>query len=656
MDTTYMRKSSLFFELVRNISFQELIRFKLSLATFALIPLLWLLAPDIDVFINQQHGYLHELVTYGPVETLFLVGSSLFIFITGMACSLAFLGVEKQQKSLLEKSQKLSQIIHSTPECVKTVSRDGLLQDMNPAGLKIVEADNIEQVQGQSVYDLIAPEHRQLYIDFNARIFEGQSEIIEYDVIGLKGTRKNVESHAVPLRDGNGLIISHLATTRDITHSRRLSEKLSYQASHDMLTGLINRHEFERRLENTLNQGDDNQETHAVLFIDMDQFKVINDTSGHMAGDQLLIQLGHIMREQVRQHDSIARLGGDEFAILLQYCSPNDASHIADKLRLAIDEFNFVWGKRQFKITVSIGVVNIDHTDISVSNILREADTCCYMAKDKGRNRIQIHQKGDGITALHQTEMNWISRIHSGIADRRFILFGQEIVSLNSRSPEKHLELLVRYQNDDGSLIPPGAFLPAAERYSISPKLDRYIIESAFNQLSTNTLLLNEFDSFCINLSGLSLGDKEVLQTISQLITAHPTLQNKINFEITETAAISNLQDACSFISQLKDIGCSFSLDDFGSGLSSFAYLKSLPVDYLKIDGSFIRDILDDPIHLAMVRSINDIGHLMGKKTIAEFVENDAIKEQLQLMGVDFAQGYGIAKPCPLKEFIKAAA
>jgi len=651
-----MRKPSIFFVLVRNTSFQELIRFKLSLATFALIPLLWLLDPAVDVFVNQQHGYLHELVTFDPAETLFLVGSSVFILIIGMAFSLAFLGIEKQQKSLVEQSQKLSQIIQSTPECVKTVSRDGLLQDMNPAGLNIVEADNIEQVRGQSVYDLIAPEHRQLYIDFNARIFDGQSEIIEYDVIGLKGTRKSVESHAVPLRDSDGLIISHLATTRDITHSRRLSEKLSYQASHDMLTGLINRHEFERRLENTLNQGDDNQETHAVLFIDMDQFKVINDTSGHMAGDQLLIQLGNIMREQVRQHDSVARLGGDEFAILLQYCSPNNASHIADKLRLAIDEFNFAWGERQFKVTVSIGVVNIDHTDTSVSNILREADTCCYMAKDKGRNRIQVHQKGDKSTVLHQTEMNWVSRIHSGIADRRFILFGQEIISLNNHSPEKHLELLVRYQNDDGSLTPPGAFLPAAERYSISPKLDRYIIESAFSQLSTNTVLLNEFDSFAINLSGLSLGDKEVLQTISHLIKAHPVLHNKISFEITETAAISNLQDARSFINELKDIGCSFSLDDFGSGLSSFGYLKSLPVDYLKIDGSFIRDILDDPIDLAMVQSINDIGHLMGKKTIAEFVENDRIKEQLQLIGVDFAQGYGIAKPCPLKEFIEAAA
>jgi len=651
-----MQKSSSFIELVKRTSLQELIRFKPSLATFGFILMLWLLYPAIDVSVNQQQNYLHDLTTFQPLEALFLISSSLFILIIGITCSFIFLSIEKQKKASVEQSQKLSKIIHSTPECVKTVSRNGLLQDMNPAGLKIVEADDIEQVRGQSVYDLIAPEHRQLYIDFNARIFEGQSEIIEYDIIGLKGTRKSVESHAVPLRDSDGLIISHLATTRDITNSRQLSEKLSYQASHDMLTGLINRHEFERRLENTLNQGDDNQETHAVLFIDMDQFKLINDTSGHLAGDQLLIQLGNIMREQVRQHDSIARLGGDEFAILLQYCSPNDASHIADKLRLAIDDFNFAWEERQFKITVSIGVVNIDHTDTSVINILREADTCCYMAKDKGRNRIQVHQKGDEITALHQREMDWVSRIHSGIAEQRFILFGQEIVSLNSRSPGKHLELLVRYQNDDGSLIPPGAFLPAAERYSISPKLDRHIIQSAFHQLSTNTLLLNEFDSFGINLSGLSLGDKDVLQTITQLLNEHPALKNKIGFEITETAAISNLQEACFFINQLKEIGCSFSLDDFGSGLSSFGYLKSLPVDYLKIDGCFIRDILDDPIDLAMVRSINDIGHLMGKKTIAEFVENDAIKEQLQLIGVDFAQGYGIAEPRPLKELIKIAA
>lgn len=650
-----MQKSSLFFELSKDISLQELIRFKPSLITFFLIFLLWLLDPALVLLTNPPQKDLHEILTFSLFEASLLIASSLFILIIGMTCSLVFLRIEKQQRFLIDQKQKLAQIIQSTPECVKTVSRDGLLEDMNPAGLKIIEADSIDQVRGQSVYDLIAPEHQQLFIDFNARIFAGQSEIIEYDVIGLKGTRKSVESHAVPLLDSKGQIIAHLATTRDITQSRQLSEKLSYQASHDMLTGLINRHEFELRLENTLSQVDGGQKKHTVFFIDLDQFKLINDTCGHMAGDQLLIQLATIMPEQVRQHDCVARLGGDEFAILLQYCSPNDACHIADKLRMAIDDFHFMWEDRQFKITVSIGVVNIDHTDTSVSDILREADTCCYMAKDKGRNRIQVHQKGDEVTALHQKEMDWVSRIHFGIANQCFVLFGQEIISLNNLLPEKHLELLVRYQNEDGSLTPPGAFLPAAERYGISPKLDRYIIESTFNQLSSNTALLSQFDSFCINLSGLSLGDKEVLETISQLSKAHPALKNKIGFEITETAAISNLQDACSFISQLKNMGYSFALDDFGSGLSSFGYLKSLPVDYLKIDGSFIRDLLDDPIDLAMVRSINDIGHLMGKKTIAEFIENDEIKEQLQRLGVDFAQGFGISEPRPLKELIRIA-
>jgi diguanylate cyclase (GGDEF)-like protein/PAS domain S-box-containing protein len=651
-----MQRPPIFSQLFKDISLPELMRFRPCQITFLLILLLWLLNPAIDALINQERGYFYELTHLTPLETLFLLAASLFIFITGMACSLAFLHIERQQRALLDQRQKLSQIIQYAPDCVKTVSRDGVLLDMNPAGLAIIEADHIDQVRGHSVYELIVPEHRQRYIDFNKRIFDGHSEIIEYDIIGLKGTRKSVESHAVPLRDSHGQIITHLATARDITQSRQLAEKLSFQASHDMLTGLINRHEFERRLENILSQTDNPQETHAVFFIDLDQFKLVNDTCGHMVGDQLLIQLSSIMREQVRQYDYVARLGGDEFAILLQYCSPDDARMIADKLRLAIDEFNFAWEERQFKVTASIGVVSIDHTNTSVADILREADTCCYLAKEKGRNRIQVHQKGDKSAAKHQGEMHWISRIHAGIANQRFILFGQEIVSLDSNRNESHLELLIRYRSEDGSLTPPGAFLPAAERYGISPKLDRYVIENAFRQLTANTNLLNRYDSFCINLSGLSLGEEEILNCIIRNIKANPALGNKLCFEVTETAAISNMQEARYFISQLQAFGCRFALDDFGSGLSSFGYLKSLPVDYVKIDGDFVRDILDDPIDLAMVKSINDIGHLMGKQTIAEFVENDAIREQLQLIGVDFAQGYGIARPRRLDELIQNAA
>lgn len=651
-----MQKNSAFFELVSDVTLRELIGSKITRITFLLILLLWLLDPAIDTLANPQHGYLFEFSNFSKFEALFLVTSSLCILVAGLACSLAFLHIQKQKKALRHQKQELSQIIEATPECIKTVSKDGLLMAMNRAGLDIVEADTFEQVRGQSVYDLIAPEHRQHYIDFNARVFEGQSEITEYDVIGLKGTRKTVESHAVPLYDDDGQIIAHLATTRDVTEHRELSAKLSYRASHDMLTGLINRQEFERRLDLILEQTLSPDESHGVLFIDMDQFKIINDTCGHMAGDQLLIQLGTIMREQVRHHDSIARLGGDEFAILLYNCSPDDISNIAEKLRRAISEFNFAWQDRRFNITVSIGVVSIDRFDKSITNILREADTCCYMAKDKGRNRIQIHKKEDGTIASLQREMDWVSRIHAGINEKRFVLFGQEIISLNEVHSEKLLELLVRYRDDSGHLIPPGAFLPAAERYGISAKLDAHIIESTFKQLAADTSLLEEYDRFFINLSGLSLGDKEVLNTIIEQATAFPDLRGRIGFEITETAAISNLQDACSFIAELKQIDFSFSLDDFGSGLSSFGYLKTLPIDYLKIDGAFVRDILVDPVDLAMVRSINDIGQLMGKKTIAEFVENEEVAKQLQLMGVNFVQGFGISKPAPLKELLEVTA
>jgi len=440
--------------------------------------------------------------------------------------------------------------------------------------------------------------------------------------------------------------------TRDVTQSRQQEKKLSYQASHDMLTGLINRHEFERRLENTLTLAATEQSTHAVLFIDLDQFKIINDTCGHIAGDQLLLQAGTIMREQVRQQDCVARLGGDEFAILMQYCSLDDAGNIANKLRIAIDEFIFPWDNRQFKLTASIGVVGVDNTDSCVSDILRDADTACYFAKDMGRNRVQVNQKNDETSARHQSEMRWVSKIHAGIEEKRFILFAQVIESLDSLCPAKHVELLLRYRNNDGSILPPGAFLPAAERYGISPKLDRYVISTALNLLNNNPSLFNTIDVFCINLSGLSLSDDDFLRFVIQQFDSYPSLPGKICFEITETAAISNMKKAERFIDELKSMGCHFALDDFGSGLSSFGYLKNLPVDYVKIDGSFVRNIINDPIDLAMVRSINDIGHLMGKKTIAEFVENDAIKQQLQQLGVDYVQGYGIGKPYPLQELL----
>jgi len=615
---------------------------------------LWVVDPIIDALLLQHGTFMQQILNPEPIEIYFRTAVSLLIALIGLISTLALIRIKKQQKALTHEQEKLSRVIDLGPECITTIAQDGTLLEMNPAGLKIIEADSINQVRGSKLLNLIAPEHQRLFIDFNQRIFAGHPDQLEYDIIGLKGTRISLESHSVPLFDSNKQVTGHLAYTRDITESRKLAEKLSYQASHDMLTGLINRHEFERRVENTLSLAVTDQSAHALFFIDVDQFKVINDTCGHMAGDQLLQLLGNIIREQVRQQDSVARLGGDEFAILLQYCSLEEASKIANKLRITIDEFNFPWEDRQFKVTASIGVVSIDDTDSSVGDILRNADTSCYIAKEMGRNRIQLYQKDDQTTALHQGEMNWISKIHAGIEENRFFLCAQEIESLNSKSPEKHAELLLRYRNDDNTISPPGSFLPAAERYGISPKLDRYVINTALTLLDNNPSLSNYIEIFCINLSGLSLVDDEFLQFAIQKFDRYPELAEKICFEITETAAISNLKNAKRFISKLRSIGCRFALDDFGSGLSSFGYLKNLPVDYVKIDGYFVRDIIDDPLNLAMVRSINDIGQLMGKKTIAEFVENDAIKQQLKQLGVDYAQGYGIAKPVEIEELIDA--
>jgi diguanylate cyclase (GGDEF)-like protein/PAS domain S-box-containing protein len=612
----------------------------------------WVVDPFVDALMLGEGTWLQQLFHPEAAEIYFRSTLSLLILLIGVTSTVSSLRVLSQKQALMMEREKLSQVIQFAPECVKTVARDGTLMEMNPAGLNIVEADSLGEVQGQSVYDLIAPEHRQLYIDFNARIFAGKSEQIEYDVIGLKGTRKSVESHAVPLHDNDGKVIAHLAMTRDITRAKQMAARLSYQASHDLLTGLINRHEFERRVETSLALAITDKSTHAVFFIDADQFKVINDTCGHLAGDQLLKQLGEIIRDQVRQQDSVARLGGDEFAVLLQYCAEIEARELAEKLRSAIDEFNFPWEGRQFKVTASIGVVIFDQSDAQVSDILRDADTACYMAKEQGRNRIQEHRRDDDVTARHQGEMHWVSTIHEGIEERRFVIVGQVIEALADDEHSRHVELLIRYRNEDGSLAPPGAFLPAAERYGISAKLDRYVLVAALEHLQQMPELLQAFNTFSLNLSGLTLGDSDFLPFACEQMASFPELSGRICFEITETAAISNLQRATQFIERLQSLGCRFALDDFGSGLSSFGYLKNLPVDYVKIDGSFVRDMADDPIDLAMVRSINELAHLMGKRTVAEFVEDDACKQLLKRLGVDFAQGYGVAKPMPLAELV----
>ena len=437
------------------------------------------------------------------------------------------------------------------------------------------------------------------------------------------------------------------AAVEDITEARALSQQLKYQATHDELTGLVNRREFENRLERVLRRAGAEHTEHAVCYLDLDQFKVINDTCGHVAGDELLRKLGVLLARQVRRRDTLARLGGDEFGVLLEHCSLRQGMRIADALRSVIDEFRFVWGGQSFSVGVSIGLVPIRGEGAIVADVLSAADAACYAAKDLGRNRIHVYNEDDVELTRRHGEMQWVSRVQRAIEEGRFVLAHQPIVPL---SPTKashmvHYELLLRMQGDDEELILPASFLGAAERYNLSSKLDRWVVQAALRLLSRNRAQLAKPFLCSINLSGLSLLDEEFLGFVVTQLSQHEIPPQRLCFEITETAAISNLSSAIRFVDELRGLGCRFALDDFGSGLSSFAYLKNLPVDFLKIDGVFVRDIVDDPIDRAMVKSINDIGHVMGKQTIAEFVESEAILEVLTEIGVDYGQGFATGKP-----------
>ena len=397
-------------------------------------------------------------------------------------------------------------------------------------------------------------------------------------------------------------------------------------------------------------------DTHALCYLDLDQFKIINDTSGHVAGDELLRQLGNLLPKEIRKRDTIARLGGDEFGVLMEHCSVAQAGRVAESLRQAVEDFRFRWENKLFRIGVSIGLVPITPSSSGLDDLLGVADRVCYQAKDAGRNRIVIYRQDDRQFSLRHGEMQWVTRIHEALEHNQFELYYQPIVPLNGQ-PELgwHYELLLRLRDHSGDLIAPGLFLPAAERYNLSTDIDRWVITEAFTWLSALPHDAEPPQLCAINLSGHSLGDEHFLTFVCQQLDQLGLAAGSICFEITETAAISNLSSASQFIHTLKQRGCLFSLDDFGSGLSSFAYLKNLPVDFLKIDGIFVKDIVHDPIDFAMVKSINEIGQVMGKKTIAEFVENDAILAKLRNIGVNYAQGYGIARPQPIENFAASA-
>ena len=464
-------------------------------------------------------------------------------------------------------------------------------------------------------------------------------------LIRRDGNELYIESTASPIRDGKGNVTGGVLVFHDVSESRDLNRRLSYHASHDILTGLVNRAEFENRVERALKSARAREASYALLHLDLDQFKIVNDSCGHSAGDALLGQLGTLLKSKIRWRDTLARIGGDEFGVLLESCNLDEAMNTAETLRMAIGEYKFVWEERTFRLGVSIGVVPITADNEDVAALLTAADSACAAAKEAGRNRIHSFQENDIDLMRRRRELQWAARIKNALEENRFELFRQTIQPLQGEEEGAHYEILLRMRDESGGIISPGLFIEAAERYNVTPDIDRWVIRSAFRWLVSEADERERLSLCSINLSGQSLGDEKFLPFVVDQFQMSGIDATKICFEITETAAIASYSQANRFINALKELGCKFALDDFGTGLSSFGYLKHFPVDFLKIDGSFVKEILHDPIDREMVRSINEIGHLTGKRTIAEFAENEEIITMLRGMGIDYAQGYGVSEP-----------
>ena len=557
---------------------------------------------------------------------------------------------KKAEWAIRESESRFQALYDDSPSMFFTLDPDGTIISANKYGAQHL-GYAVSELVGKSILDLCVQDDKKVILDkiiscvsYPNDVFRCEIGIVHkyHDIIWVRATLRLIRYSQTEL--------NVLVTCEDISETRLLSEQLEHQAKHDALTGLINRTEFERRLRRIINS-ESSGEDHSLCYLDLDQFKVINDTCGHIAGDELIRQVSDLLADIVRKRDTLARLGGDEFAILMEHCAIDQATRVARDLLKAVEAFRFVWEGKRFNLGVSIGVVPIDVGQGSVNDILSIADAACYAAKDAGRNRVHVYHADDIELSKRRSEMHWVSEINKALEEDRLRLAMQPIVWLgteNEGRKGKHYELLLRMESIDGDIISPGAFLPAAERYNLSGKLDRWVVDTALKWLLDNPAELEALALCSINLSGHSLGDQELMGHLVKKFETIKVPPEKICFEITETAAIANLGDAIRFIQTLKGIGCCFALDDFGTGLSSFNYLKNIPVDFLKIDGSFVRNIINDPIDLAMVRSINDIGHVMGKLTIAEFVESEEILESLREIGVNYAQGYAVSAPRPM--------
>jgi len=564
---------------------------------------------------------------------------------------------KRAETRIFEEKERAQVTLQSIGDGVITTDADGNVDYINPVAQDLTGWD-MRSARGTTVTDImmIVNEHTRASVENPVIRCLKEGRVItlaENSVLITKnGDEVPIQDSAAPIRDRIGNIIGSVMVFHDVSKETRLFRQLSYQASHDTLTGLINRREFENRLIAALEKTRDNaEETHALLYVDLDQFKVVNDTFGHTAGDALLRQLSEQIQSKIRSTDKLARLGGDEFGILLERCSEERAIEVAEDIRGSIEGYRFEWQDSFTTVRCSIGVVIITSENADVAGVMSSADVACYSAKDMGRNQVHLYRDSDA--SLRHEEMKWVSRITSAVEEERFELFFQPIIGIgkNNNSKHGHYEILLRMRDENGQLVGPGQFIPAAERYNLMSTLDRWVIHEAITELADRNDEGKARYTLAINLSGTSLSEDRFLDFVIDELEKQDLPDGAICFEITETAAISNLSRVVHFMQELKKLGCMFSLDDFGSGLSSFTYLKNLPVDYLKIDGQFISNVADDDVDESMVKAISDVGHAMGIETIAERVETKQVLDKLGSLGIEFAQGYYIARPASVQSF-----
>ncbi|MCG7900944.1 hypothetical protein A3195_18115 [Candidatus Thiodiazotropha endoloripes] len=600
-----------------------------------------------QLYAEVDTGYKHLLLHYQWIDLV----QEVYVYIQDVTA------LRLAEQALIDERNQARTTLSSIADAVVTTDANGRVVYMNDAALKILDQD-AESVIGKHFEAVFVLMDEELDTQIDDLLVKCQlnktgavvSQLARMALVDGNNLHVNITANRILAKDKemSGIVV----VIRDVTRERRLQEELYRQASHDNLTELLNRSAFESHLEQSLESARKRGHEHILCFMDLDQFKVVNDTCGHVAGDELLRQIAAIMRRHFRDSDVLARVGGDEFGAILTDCPLSMAQDRVNGLRKEIQEHTFTWQEHNFRISISIGIAEIDQYSESIGMLMSSVDAACYSAKDSGRNCITVYQRDSSSTKQLLGQMQWVSQINNALSEDRLVLYAQPIADLQSNDLViKGVEILVRMRSQEGELIPPGAFLPSAERYDLIDRIDYSVIEKVMRLLSQSGP--DHPDCF-INISGMTLSRNELSAKLKLLLDKYQINPQKLVFEVTETAAIQNLTSALKIINDLKELGCRFALDDFGSGLSSFGYLKNLPIDFVKIDGMFVKEINKNPVDKGMVEAIKTVADTMGLVTIAEFVEDSLIQEELKRVGIYYAQGYSIARPKPIEDYINS--